>query len=106
MQQLRRRERARLSTDVYYSAGRVEGRGRLADLSAGGARIIELTQPLSEGDRVELFLWIGGHEPIPAWATVVRAKGTASAAFRFVATDDHLHALLAEFCTDRDQGLQ
>ena len=104
--QLRRRQRARLSTDVYYSAGRVEGRGRLADLSAGGARLVELTQPLAEGDRVELFLWIGGHEPIPAWATVIRSKGTTSAAFRFVATDDLLHTMLAEFCTARDRDLE
>jgi len=90
-----RRQAARITSVVFYSSGRIEGRGLLYDLSASGARIVDGSTAVALGAAVQLVLpdfpSLAG---VPIRGRVARLLGSGFAV-EFAQIDERLTALFS-----------
>lgn len=98
--------RIRLLSHAYFSAGRVEGRGVLYDLSATGARIEEATSRIKPGTKIHLTFALDEHDSsVSVSAAVVRETETGFAV-HFVDPNQRVKEWVEGFIADQETEIE
>lgn len=89
-----RRATGRASSVIFYSSGRIEGRGIVYDVSPVGARIIDASTSLAVGALVQLLPAATGDDTVPPVRGVVVRRDASGFAVRFDPPDARFVAAL------------
>ena len=96
--------RVRLLSHAFFSAGRVEGRGTLYDLSITGAGLKEATPLMKLGTKIRLtFALREDDSPIRIWGKVIRETETGFAV-QFIEQDRRLNEWLQLVISQSESG--
>jgi hypothetical protein len=96
--------RVQLLSHVFFSAGRVEGRGVLHEVSKTGARIEDTSPRLKPGTKVQLtFVLDQDGQPMDISANVVR-ETESGFAVQFTETNERLELWFQEVLSRSERG--